>query len=258
MTYGLKIKNSSDRTLLDTEQGGSFLACGQHGTAIASVGAGAQNAFPVSGYSGGNLIIARPGLYVPNTSYRDGHRISRQSNGSWGRSSNGMPNASEGGVVWRELLAQSSSGITPSDYGLIIYDGEGTSSSNILFSASDLNVTAELMATGKFTGTNIKINPDNGAISQYYQSFYMDPNLDMSRYYVMVNGTASNHYNGNTRRQISCEFNYDDNEIRMINYSKPTGRGTASVDASPISYEKDWAIFYVRNGEHTINTDGTW
>ena len=44
----------------------------------------------------------------------------------------------------------------------------------------------------------------------------------------------------------------------MINYARPTGTGTGSTDVTQLSYDKDWAIFYVRNGESQISTDGTW
>jgi len=254
MAYGIEIFNADGRTLVSTEEGGSFLACGQNGTAVNSVGAGGNNPMPTTGYSGSNIIIARPGAYTSGTN--DGHRISRQENGSWGRSGNGFPTSTEGGVVWRELLPQKDASITPSGYGLVVYDGTGTSSSDILFSASDLLVTAELMAAGTFTGTSKKYR-NNGSIGQYYQAFTMDTNLDMSRYYVMVNGTASSTANS-SRRQISIEFNYDDNEIRMLNYARPTGTGTNSTDVTQLSHNKDWAIFYVRNGEASITTDGTW
>ena len=258
MSYGIEIFNADGRTLVSTQEGGSFLACGQYGTAVASVGSGGSNPFPTTGYSGSNLIIARPASYTAGSGYNptDGHRVSRQENGNWGRSQNGFPTNAEGGIVWRELLPQKDASINPSGYGLVVYDGTGTASSDILFSASDLLVTAELMAAGTFTGTSKKYR-SNGSISQYYQAFTMDTNLDMSRYYVMVNGTASVK-TAYTRRQISIEFNYDDNEIRMINYARPTGTGTSSTDVTQLSYDKDWAIFYVRNGESQISTDGTW
>ena len=254
MSYGIEIFNADGRTLVSTQEGGSFLACGQYGTASASIGAGGSNPFPTTGYSGSNLIIARPASYTAGSN--DGHRVSRQENGNWGRSQNGFPTSAEGGIVWRELLPQKDASINPSGYGLVVYDGTGTTSSDILFSASDLLVTAELMAAGTFTGTSKKYR-GNGKIAQYYQAFTMDTTLDMSRYYVMVNGTASVK-TAYTRRQISIEFNYDDNEIRMLNYARPTGTGTNQVDVTQLSYDKDWAIFYVRNGESEISTDGTW
>ena len=133
MSYGIEIFNADGRTLVSTEEGGSFLACGQYGTASASIQAGSNNPFPTTGYSGSNLIIARPASYPG-----DGHRISRQENGNWGRGANGFPTAAEGGAVWRELLPQKDASINPSGYGLVVYDGSGTSSSDILFSASDL------------------------------------------------------------------------------------------------------------------------
>lgn len=261
MTYGISVKNSSGRTIIDSTEGGAFLFCNSHGTASASTGAGTggasggtSNTFPAVNYSGGNLIIARPNLTAA-TYANTRHRISIQTNGTWGRSQNGFPTTAEGGVVWRELLSQKQAGITPSSYGLVVYDGAGTASSNILFSATDLAVTAELVAIGTFTGTTQRLRT-NGKIAQFYTGVTMTES-DKSRYYALVNGTNSDR-TANARRQISLEFDYANNQIRAINYSRPTGTGTNQVDVSALSYNKDWAVFYVRNGEGTIATDGTY
>jgi len=256
MTYGIRVKNSSGKTIIDSTEGGAFLFCNSHGTAVASSGSGTlnQNPFPVANYSGGNLIIARPNLTASNYE-NTRYRISIQTNGSWGRSGNGFPTGTQGGIVWRELLSQKQAGLTPSSYGMVVYDGAGTASSNILFSATDLAVTAELVAIGTFTGTTIRRRTNN-SIAQYYTGVPMTED-DKSRYYVLVNGTNSDKTTS-ARRQISLEFDYASNEIRAINYSRPTGTGTNQTDVTRLSYNKDWAVFYVRNGEGTIATDGTY
>ena len=239
MSYGFQVYNSSGRAVIDTVQGLSLLYATDSGTATAN------NDFPTTSWSGSDLIIARPAdssLGGSNSTYRP--RLSRNVNGKWGKGLTGFPNANNGRgggyVVWRELKAQSTANLTPSGRGLVVYDGAGTASSNVLFSATDLDATAALVATGKFNGT------DTGAINGYYTEFTMDSSLDEGRYYAIVSNAQSVYITGsqgnNSRFHVSYDFDYAAGKIRMLNY---LGVGSSRYG---FTTNVDWAIFYVING----------
>jgi hypothetical protein len=231
MTYGLEVKNSSGRTIVDSAQASSYLYASTHGTSASA------SAFPTTGWSGTDLVIARP----PSTSYND-KSVGKY---AWGNVWSYAPHAAAN-VVWRELKSQASSSLSPSGYGLVVYDGTGTASTDILFSAVDLSTTAELVASGKFTGTS-----GSGGEDGYYTEFTMDSSLDKGRYYVLVTNTQSEWHPGfgglAYDSYLDYKFDYTNGKIKIQNYLI-YNPGTSQVVSTALSRNWDWAIFYVHNG----------
>ena len=239
MAYGIHILNSSGRTILNSDEVASLFYAGSSGTAVA------DTVYPTSSWSGTKLILARPAsTAVGNgTSFENGKpQLGVQPfSAEWGPSAQGFPSSSNGNgggyVVWRELKAQSTASLTPSGTGLVVYDGLGTGSSNILFSATDLDVFATLVASGRYNGTAT----DGGY--RLYTEFTMDASLDQGRYYALMTDTISiavSAFGGYIQSHYNFEFDYAAGKIRVLNYA-PTNQGSNSRDA-------DWAIFYLRNG----------
>jgi len=242
MAYGLKILNSSGRTVIDSERSESLLYATTSNTATGN------SDFPSTGWTGSNLILARPSTTATGSQGYGGFaKLGRKlSNNKWGRGLTGFPtnnNGNGGGsVVWRELKSQQSSNLTPASYGLVVYDGTGTSSSDILFSATDLDITATVVAQGKFDGTS-----GSSGSEGYYQEFTMDSSLDQGRYYVLMTNSASVYVSGssqgqNSRFNFNYQFNYSAGTIRMLNFMGVGSTRTA------LTSSLDWVIFYVRNG----------
>lgn len=244
MGYGFQVFNNSGRTVIDTEAGLSLLYATASGTATA------HTDFPTSGWSGSDLIIARPASSAIGSQGTGRGRIGRYTDGKWSKGIIGFPNSNNGNgggyVVWRELKAQSTANLTPDGTGLVVYDEGGNTSSNIIFSATDLDVTAQLVGTGKFNGTD-----GTGTAEGYYQEFQMDSSLDEGRYYVLVSNAQSTYVTGskghNSRFHLNYEFNYTTGTIRMLNYLAVGSSRTA------FSTNIDWAIFYVINGGSVDN-----
>jgi hypothetical protein len=240
MAYGIRVINNSGRTVIDTAQGLSILYATSSGTATGNTD------YPTTNYSGTDLIIARPASSAVGSQGRGLARIGRQWDGDWGPGLTAFPtnnNGNGGGyVVWRELKAQSTANLSVGGHGLVVYDGAGTASTNILFSATDLDTTAQLVATGKWNGTSGSGGPEG-----YYHEFSMDSSLDEGRYYVLVSNAAQQYVSSggrgnNDRYHVSYEFNYATGKIRMLNYRSVSGNQTA------MSTNRDWAILYVING----------
>ena len=241
MAYGLKILNSSGRTVIDSERSESLLYATTSNTATGG------SDFPTTGWSGSDLILARPATTATGSQGFGGFpKLGRKlSNNKWGRGLTGFPTSANGNgggnVVWRELKAQSASSLTPASYGLVVYDGTGTSSSDILFSATDLDITATVVAQGKFNGT-----AGSSGAEGFYQEFTMDSSLDQGRYYVLMTNSASVYVSGsrgaNSRFNFNYQFNYTAGTIRMLNFMGVGNTRTA------LSSNLDWVIFYVRNG----------
>ena len=239
MAHGIQIFNSSGRVVIDTTQGLSILYATSSGTATGNTD------YPTTNYSGTDLIIARPASSAVGSQGRGLARIGRQWDGDWGPGLTAFPSGNNGNgggyVVWRELKAQSTADLSVGGRGLVVYDGAGTASSNILFSATDLDTTAQLMATGKWNGTS-----GTGGAEGYYHEFSMDSSLDEGRYYVLVSNAGQQYQSGsrgnNSRYHVSYEFNYQTGKIRMLNYFSIGNSQTA------MSTNRDWAIFYVING----------
>ena len=236
MATGLQIFNSAGQTVIDTERGESLLYAGNANTSSAN------SAYPTANWTGSNLILARP----PSTSYNN-KTISRYSwGGKWALAQTGAANS----VVWRELRAQHEDALTPAGYGLVVYRSGGTASTDILLSATDLDSTAELVATGKFNGTTGTGNNDG-----YYQDFTMDSSLDKGRYYVLATNTQSQYapgVRGSTPYQLHIDyrFDYTNGKIRMQNYLV-LNQDTSAAASSQQLRGYDWAIFYVKNGGST-------
>lgn len=237
MGYGIHIINSSGRTVLNTDEAASLVYSGSNNTAVA------DSAFPTSNWSGTKIIIARPASTAVGTG--TSHENGKPQLGvspfafEWGPSAQGFPSSSNGNgggyVVWRELKGQSDASITPASYGLVAYDGQGTGSSNILLSATDIDVFAELVASGKYDGTAT----DGGY--RLFTEFTMDSSLDQGRYYALMYDTSSmalSAFGGYIQAHYNFEFDYAAGKIRVLNY---TNQGNTYPGA-------DWAIFYVRNG----------
>ena len=242
MGYGIQIYNSSGRTVINTDRAESLLYATSSNTAVGN------SAFPVSSWSGSDLIIARPGTSATGSQGYGGFaKLGRRLyDNKWGRGFTAFPttvNGNGGGyVVWRELKAQSVSSLTPANFGMVCYDGTGTASTDILLSATDLDITAKVVATGKFNGT-----AGSSGAEGYYQEFTMDSSLDQGRYYVLVTNTASVYVSGsspgqNSRFNYNYQFNYSAGTIRMLNYSGIGSTRTA------LTSSMDWAILYVLNG----------
>ena len=238
MAYGIHILNSSGRTILNSDEVASLFYAGPSGTAVA------DSVFPTSSWSGTKLILARPAsTAVGNgTSHENGKPQLGvyQYSAGWGPSVQGFPSSSNGNgggyVVWRELKAQSTAAITPSATGLVVYDGLGTGSSNILFSATDLDVSATLVASGRYNGT-----ATDGGYREYTE-FTMDASLDQGRYYALMTDTSSmaiGAFGGYMQRHYNFEFDYAAGKIKVLNYIQ-------GFTGNP--RDADWAIFYLRNG----------
>jgi hypothetical protein len=247
MGYGIKIINSSGRTQINTDEGYSLLYAGPAGSAVAT------GAFPQASWTGTNFILARPFSTATGSQGNGWARIGRDYNGLWGRGQTSFPNANNGNgggsVVWRELKAQSDSSLTPSGYGLVAYDGGGTASTNIVFSATDLDVTCELMATGTFAGTS-----GSGTNADPYYTSYTIPvaGADRGQYYGLVTNCQQQYISGgmgnNTRIHIDYEFNYTAGTIRALCFQSTGTTFTALTKTLP------YAIFRVRNGGTTDST----
>ena len=248
MAYGIHVLNSSGRTIIDTSNPGSLFYAGPSGTAVA------ETDFPTPNWTETKLILARPASTAVGSGSPSGttHENGKPQLGiqmftfNWGPQAQGFPSSSNGNgggyVVWRELKAQSTASLTPSVNGLVVYDGQGTGSSNILLSASDLDVSATLVASGKFNGTAT----DNDRHPRSFTEFTMDPSLDQGRYYALVTGTVSlalPAFGGYIQTHYNFEFDYAAGKIRVLNYASAYGPQPSS-DMS----NKDWAIFYLRNG----------
>ncbi len=247
MGYGIKVVNSSGRTQFNTDEGHSLLYAGPAGTAVAT------GDFPQTSWTGTDFILARPFSTATGSQGNGYARIGRDYNGNWGRGQTAFPNANNGNgggsVVWRELKAQRDSSLTPSGYGLVAYDGTGTASTDIVFSATDLDVTAELVATGTFTGSQ-----GSGTNADPYYTPYNIPVSGAARgeYYGLVTNCMQNFISGgmgnNTRIHIDYEFNYGagtNGVIRALCYQVVGSTFTALTRTAP------YAIFRVRNGGTT-------
>ena len=246
MAYGMSVDNSSGRTQFTTEENYSLAYAGSSGTATAG------QAFPVSGWSGTDFIIARPASTATGSQGTGGYaNVGRFYTGNWGPANVAFPSGGNGNgggyVVWRELIAQSAASLTPSGYGLVAYGSGGTSASDIIFSATDLDVTAELVGTGIFNGTS-----GSGTNSDpYHQLFTMDASLDQGRYYVLVTNTLQQRIAGgmmmNTGIHIDYEFRYDTTPgtILVQSFLNVSGAGGSMTS---INHGTEWAVFYVRNG----------
>ena len=253
MAHGIKVINSSGRTVIDTTQGLSLLYATSHSTATA------DTAFPVANHSGTDLILARPASSAVGSLGRGLGRVSRRFNGNWGAANSAFPNSTNGNgggyVVWRELKAQSTANLSVGGQGLVVYDGAGTASSNILFSATDLDTTAQLVASGKWNGTAGGTSTAQG----YYQEFSMDSSLDEGRYYVLTTSSASFPISSSTTTDsgyhADYEFNYQTGKIRMLNYFVVEGAtGAFGVnELNRVELNRDWAIFYLINGGSVDN-----
>lgn len=237
MSYGIQILNSSGRTVIDTDKGESLLYAGGAGVASNT------SDFPVTSWAGTNLIIARP----TSTSVGQGKITSRASWGNrWGGGQGGVTSS----TTWRELKSQASSSLSPSGYGLVAYDSGGTAASNIIMSATDLDVTAQMVASGKYNGTT-----GSSGVAGYYTEFSMDPGLDEGRYYALMTNTQNDWAPGamgstSWQKHFNYYWDYTNGKIRMNNYFI-TDWNNANAYASTIASTQDWAIFYVLNGGTT-------
>lgn len=248
MGYGIQVINSSGRTQFNTDEGYSLLYAGPAGSATAT------GDFPQTSWTGTNFILARPFSTATGSQGSGWARIGRDYNGAWGRGLTSFPNSGNGNgggsVVWRELKAQSDSSLTPSGYGLVGYDGGGTASSNIVFSATDLDVTAELVATGTFTGST-----GTGTNADPYRTDYTLPvtGSDRGQYYGLVTNCMQQYVAGggmgnNIRIHIDYEFNYTAGIISALCFQSTGTTQTALTRTFP------YAIFRVRNGGTTDST----
>jgi hypothetical protein len=269
MTYGILIKNSAGRTVIDTSKNESLLYVDRDNRTAASQTATAYwerasvSLYPNTNHTGGAMIIARPKASTSNFA-----RISRKANVPngvlrWG--SNGMPSTitgrGGGATIARELKAQSSANITPSNYGLVAYDTSGnTAAANILFSATDINALAVLVARGNWDGV---LTGNGRQPNGFYNEFTMDPTLDQGRYYCLVNTSASWATSGGSpattsRYNFSYEFDYANGKIRMLNFvaHPPAGTGSFQILNLISGYREtmNWAIFYVKNGGYVDDT----
>ncbi len=233
MGHGLQIYNSAGETVIDTETGESLLYAGSQNIASANTD------YPETNWTGSQLILARPRYSTYNNK-----TISRYSwGGKWALAQTGAAPQ----LVWRELRTQADDNLNPTGYGLLVYKASGTSSSDIILSATDLDSTADLVATGKFNGSS-----GSSGNEGYYHEFTMDSSLDKGRYYVLASNTQSQYapgVGGQTPYQVHIDyrFNYSAGTIRVQNYFV-TNHDTASASSSREARDYDYAIFYVRNG----------
>lgn len=222
MSYGICVVNDAGQTVIDSRRDESLLYAG---TANTMSGPNLNPTFPTSGWTGSSLILARPQSSTGN------QVIGRGFGGTWAQTQVGGAD-----TTWRELRAQSEDSLTPSGYGLVVYNDAGT---DVLMSATDLDATAELVGTGKFNGST-------GTGSEgLYHVFNMDPALDKGRYYVLATNTISMFGVKPTwQLHIDYKFDYANSQIRIQNYYYET----VTIDQSR---DMEYAIFYVRNGGAT-------
>lgn len=221
--YGIQILNEDGQTVIDSRQNYSLLYAGP---SYNMTGPNSNPTFPTTGWTGSGLILARPQSTLGLQTI--------------GRGFSGWAQIQAGGAntTWRELRAQRDDSLSPSGYGLVVYDDTGT---DVLFSATDLETTAELVASGQFNGST-------GSFSTgWYHEFDMDPNLDKGRYYVLATNTNTL-YGVKPAWQVHVDykFDYGNSKIYVQNFFWSTEQGFSSYVRQNLS--TDYAIFYVRNG----------
>jgi hypothetical protein len=277
MTYGIEIKNDSDRVIID--DGYSNLYIVNETASLATVGA----AYPATNY-GSDLIIARP--YINQNGL-----VALCTSGGlyWGNNATGAgtapsnPNASYNyNFIFTPKPPQPSTGFnyhalrriqenqTPptSGYGLVIYDPTGT---NARFSATSSNKQATLVSIGRLSGTPVvnsptgspttwsslisllETNGESQLVTYYPSSTGVLTNL--SSYFCCVSTTFRNHLyapQGGGQGQIpersfdriqGYEYIWtgaDQGRIRIVNF-----RASANANNSALPYSAQSALDYL-------------
>ena len=139
MTYGIKITNVDNRVVLDSSENRPILIKTRNGTT--SVGTNSFASLTSSpALSFNDMIFARRTA---------SGKIAED--GSLSGTSRGIYASSGGSLEWLEAKAINASGITGfnSGYGLNIFDGAGTATSNLLFTTAAAN-SMEIVSIGTF------------------------------------------------------------------------------------------------------------
>lgn len=266
MTFGMEIKNTSDRIIVDQDYSNLYLV--NETASLAAVG----SAYPTTNY-GSDLIVARPylnqnglvalctsgGLYWANNATGAGTPPSNP-NGSFNYTLMNTPSPPEptSGFNYHALRkVQGNQTIPTSGYGLVVYNSTGGAQ----FSATSSNKQATIVAIGNLSGTPVVSSPtgspttwsslislletnnESQLVTYYPSSTGVLTNL--SSYFCCVSTTYRNHINipenygsaGQYRPDRSFDriqgYEYiwtgtDQGRIRIVNFREST-----TIDSGP-------------------------
>jgi hypothetical protein len=213
MTYGIEIRNNSDRVIID--EGYSNLYVVNETASLAAV----ASAYPTTNY-GSDLIVARPylnqngfvslctsgGLYW--TYSGTGATAPANINANWSTNTPQAPSPASGFNYHALRKVQTNQTPPASGYGLVVYDSTGT---NAQFSATSSNKQASIMSIGNLSGTAVVASPtgspttwsslialletnNESQLVTYYPSS-TDVLTNLSSYFCCVSTTYRNYIN---------------------------------------------------------------
>lgn len=274
MTFGLEIKNSSDRIIIDQDYSNLYVV--NETSTLSAVGA----AYPTTNY-GSDLIVARPylnqnglvalctsgGLYWANNATGAGTAPSNP-NGSFNYALMSTPEPPQpaSGFNHHSLRkVQGNQSPPTSGYGLTVYNTTGSAS---LFSSASSNKYATIVAIGNLSGTPIvssptgspttwssmisllETNSESQLVTYYPSSTGVLTNL--SSYFCCVSTTYRNHINipenygsaGQYRPDRSFDrvqgYEYiwtgtDQGRIRIVNFRQQTTISTNVIPTTTVT-----------------------
>ena len=277
MTFGLEIKNSSDRIIIDQDYSNLYVV--NETASLAAVG----SAYPTTNY-GSDLIVGRSstnqnglvalctsgGLYWGNNATGAG-TAPPNPNGSFNYAlmSTPKPPQPAGGFYYHALRRVQGNQAPPtSGFGLTVYNTAGSAS---LFSSATSNKYATIVAIGNLSGTPVvsaptgspttwaslisllETNNESQLVTYYPSSTGVLTNL--SSYYCCVSTTYRNHINipenygsgGQYRPDRSFDriqgYEYiwtgtDQGRIRIVNFREQT---TISTNVVPTTTETTYS-----------------
>lgn len=217
MTYGIEIRNNSDRIIID--EGYSNLYIVNETASLAAVG----SAYPTTNY-GSDLIVARPylnqnglvglctsgGLYWANNPAGGGVPAANpNATYSYYAMSTPKPPQPSSGFNYHSLRkVQGNQAAPTSGFGFVVYDSTGT---NAQFSATSSNKYASIVSIGNLSGSAVVASPtgspttwsslislleanNESQLVTYYPSSTGVLN-NLSSYFCCVSTTYRNHIN---------------------------------------------------------------
>lgn len=277
MTYGIEIRNTSDRVIID--EGYSNLYVVNETASLATVG----SAYPSTNY-GSDLIVARPylnqdglvalctsgGLYWANNATGAGTAPGNPnaSYAYYNLTTPAPPQPSSGFNYHALRKVQGNQTVPTSGYGLVVYDSTGT---NAQFSATSSNKQTTLVSLGNLSGTTVvgsptgtpttwsslisllETNGESQLVTYYPSKTGILTNL--SSYFCCVSTTFRNHVwipQGGGQGQIpersfdriqGYEYIWtgtDQGRIRIVNF-----RAAANGNGNAIPYSGQSALDYL-------------
>jgi hypothetical protein len=281
MTYGIEIRNNSDRVIID--EGYSNLYIVNETASLAAVG----SAYPTTNY-GSDLIVARPyinqnglvslctsgGLYWANNATGVG-TAPANTNASYNYSLMNTPKPPQptSGFNYHSLRKVQTNQTAPtSGFGFVVYDSTGT---NAQFSATSSDKYASIVSIGNLSGTPVVASPtgspttwsslislletnsESQMVTYYPSSTGVLTNL--SSYFCCVSTTYRNHINipenygsaGQYRPDRSFDriqgYEYiwtgaDQGRIRIVNFRAST---TISSGTTTTTYSSQSPLDYI-------------